>query len=148
MRITTVFNKLLRLQGAFVRAVQFATDAIVVTVATGRRRHRCPRCDFSTRAGYDSHLATWRHVALGKWRVVIRATVSRLACPVHGVLTETVPWAQPGSQFTLDFEDMVAWLCREMNKTAVTRLMRIAWPDGGQDRRARRRAKARQAATG
>jgi len=79
VRITTVFNKLLRLQGAFVRAVQFAADAVVVTVARPGRRHRCPRCEFSTAAGYDSHLATWRHVALGKWRVVIRATVTRLA---------------------------------------------------------------------
>lgn len=113
------------------RAVQFAAEAVLVTVARRTQLHRCPRCEFSTRAGYDSHRATWRHVALGKWRVLIRATVSRLVCPVHGVLTEAVPWAAPGSQFTLDFEDMVAWLCREMNKTAVTRLMRIAWPTVG-----------------
>ncbi len=131
MRITTVFNKLLRLQGAFVREVQFNAEAVVITVAQRGERLRCPKCEFSTRAGYDQHVGTWRHLALGRWRVLIRATVSRLSCPVHGVLTEVVPWAAPGSQFTLDFEDAVAWLCREMNKTAVTRLMRIAWQTVG-----------------
>ena len=127
MRVTTVFNKLLSLQGAFVREVQFGADAVWVTVARRARRHHCPRCSFSSVAGYDSHVATWRHVALGKWRVLIRAKVSRLKCPQHGVQTETVPWAQPGSTFTLDFEDLVAWLAREMNHTAVTRLVHIAW---------------------
>jgi transposase-like protein len=62
-----------------------------------------------------------------KWRVLVRAKVSRLVCPTHGVLTEAVPWAAPGSTFTLDFEDLVAWLAREMNKTAVTKLVHIAW---------------------
>jgi transposase len=127
VRITTVFNKLLSLQGAFVREVRFQPDAVVVTVARRGRRHRCPQCSFSTHARYDSHVATWRHIALGKWRVLIRAKVSRLVCPRHGVLTETVPWAAPEAGFTLDFEDLVAWLAREMNKTAVTRLAHIAW---------------------
>lgn len=127
MRISTVFNKLLSLQGAWVRAVQFTAEAVVVTVSKRRRRHKCAHCDFSTRAAYDQHVGIWRHIALGKWRVLIRATVHRLVCPGHGVVTEAVPWAVPGSRFTLDFEDLTAWLTREMNKTAVTRLLRITW---------------------
>jgi len=127
VRISTVFNKLLSLQGAFVREVHFQSDAVVVRVERRGRRHRCARCSFSTKAGYDEHVATWRHIALGKWRVLIRATVTRVDCPEHGVLTEAVPWAAPGSAFTLDFEDLVAWLAREMNVTAVTRLAHIAW---------------------
>jgi transposase len=127
VRISTVFNKLLSLQGAWVRRVRFTAEAIVVTVARRRRRHRCPRCGFSTRAGYDQHLGSWRHVALGRWQVWIQATVHRLVCPSHGVVTEAVPWAAPESRFTLDFEDLTAWLAREMNKTAVTRLIRVTW---------------------
>ena len=53
VRITTVFNKLLARQGAFVRKVEFGPAGIVVDVARRQRRHRCPRCDFSTRARYD-----------------------------------------------------------------------------------------------
>ena len=133
MRVTTVFNKLLSLQGAFVRAVEFAVAAttLTVTVARRARRHQCPYCPFSTLAGYDHHERYWDHVALGKWRVLLRATVYRLECPRDGVVTEAVSWAAHGSRFTLDFEHLVAWLAREMNKTAVTRLMHIAWATVG-----------------
>lgn len=127
VRIATVFNKLLSLQGAWVRSIKFGVDAIEVGVVRRGRLHRCPRCDFSTRASYDSHTASWRHVALGKWRVTVTATVCRVDCGRHGVLTEAVPWAAPGSHFTLDFEDLVAWLAKEMNVTAVTRLVHATW---------------------
>jgi transposase len=59
--------------------------------------------------------------------VKIRAEVCRLRCPEHGVLTEAVPWADADSRFTFDFENTVGWLAREMNKTAIERLMKIAW---------------------
>ena len=131
MRITTVFNKLLSLQGAYVREVAFTPAAVVVWVRRRERRHRCPCCTFSSAAGYDAHVGQWRHVALGRWRVLIRAVVSRLRCPTHGVVTEAVAWAAPGARFTLDFEDLVAWLAREMNKTAVTRLVHVGWETVG-----------------
>jgi transposase len=127
VRITTVFNKLLQLQGAFVRAVKFAGETVIVTVAKRARRHRCPRCAFTTWARYDRRRCRWRHVGLGRLHVVVQAELSRIYCPAHGVVTEAVPWAHPGSRFTLDFEEVVAWLTREMNKTAVSRAMRVAW---------------------
>jgi transposase len=132
VRITTVFNKLLRLQGAFVRAVRFAPEAVRVSVAKRARRCRCPYCSYATWARYDRRRCWWRHVGLGKQRVVIEAELSRVDCPVHGVVTEAVPWAVAGSRFTRDFEDLVAWLAREMNKTAVSRVMRVAWVTVGE----------------
>ncbi len=131
MRVTTVFNKLLALQGAFVPGVAFGPVGIVVDVAKRHRRHRCPRCAFSTRSRYDRDVREWRHLSLGRWRVVIRAELCRLACPEHGVVTEAVPWAEHDSRFTRDFEDLVAWVAREMNKTAVKNLLHIAWATVG-----------------
>jgi transposase len=55
----------------------------------------------------------------------------RLECPEHGVVTEAVPWAEHDSRFTRDFEDLVAWVAREMNKTAVKNLLHIAWATVG-----------------
>ena len=132
MRITTVFNRLLALQGALVRRVVFGTTAIVVEVEKRARKLRCPRCSFASRAGYDRREdRDWRHLSLGKWQVVIRAGLRRLVCPEHGVVTEAVPWAEHDSRFTRDFEDLVAWVAREMNKTAVTELLHIAWATVG-----------------
>jgi len=130
VRITTVFKRLLSLQaGTLVRSVEFlaAATTIVVWVARRSRLHSCPHCRYRTSAGYDHDVRDWRHVALGKWRVILRAEIWRLRCPAHGVITEAVPWAAHGSRFTLDFEELVAWCAREMNKTAVTQLLHIAW---------------------
>jgi transposase len=135
MRAQTIFNKLLSLQGAFVRAVAFHDEGeenvILVDVARRARLHRCPLCAFQTAATYDQHLRTWRHLSLGKWRVLVRCSSHRLRCPEHGVLNEAVSWAAPGSLFTYDFEALVAWLAREMNKTAVAALAKISWPTVG-----------------
>ena len=65
MRAQTIFNKLLSLQGAFVRQVEFLKDdTILVGVKRRTRLHRCPSCDFRTAATYDKHPRTWRHLSL------------------------------------------------------------------------------------
>jgi len=129
MRITTVFNKLLSLQGAWVESVRFEKTAVFVTVRPRAPLHRCtfPGCTFCTSAGYDTSLRTWRAVSLGGWKVFIQAKSYRLKCPRHGVLHEQVAWAAPDSTFTYDFEEIVAWLAKETNFTAITQLMRISW---------------------
>ena len=128
MRTSTVFNRLLNLQGGYVRDVQFADGrSLVVTVQRRARKHRCPHCSYATTSYYDHTHTSWRHVSLGAWRVTVRAFLVRITCPTHGVTTESVPWAEHDSRFTRDFEDLVAWVAREMNATAVTRLLHIAW---------------------
>lgn len=131
MRINKVFKKLLALQAARVVGVELSFDEVVVHVVRCGRRHRCPKCSFSSLAGYDRSVRDWRHLSLGPWRVLLRGAVVRLSCPTHGVLTEAVPWADPESKFTRDFEDLVAWLTREMSQSAVSRLVHIAWPTVG-----------------
>jgi transposase len=41
----------------------------------------------------------------------------RLRCPEHGVVTEAVDFARPGSRFTRDFEDLVVWLVTKVRMT-------------------------------
>jgi transposase len=53
---------------------------------------------------------------------------------VHGVRTEAVPFARPGTGFTRDFEDLVAWLATKMDKTAICRYARIDWDTVGRIR--------------
>jgi transposase len=47
--------------------------------------------------------------------------------PEHGVRAEGMPFARPGSGFTRDFEDLVAWLVTKTDKTTVCRFTRVAW---------------------
>jgi transposase len=52
-------------------------------------------------------------------------------CPDCGARFEAVPWARPGSRYTRDFEDVVAWLAQQMAKTPIAGLLRIAWDTVG-----------------
>ncbi len=133
MRVTTAFNRLLDLDGVTVTKVEFTPDTAVVTVRLRRRRLVCPLCDHTTGARYDTRTAasSWRHLDLGRWRLVVRAELRRLTCPVHGQRVEAAPFARHGSRFTADFEALVAWLATKMDKTAVTRLVRIDWDTVG-----------------
>ena len=129
MRVTTAFNRLLDLDGVNVTRVEFDPDAVVVTVALRRRRLVCPVCGWSTSSRYDSRPvdSVWRHLDMGRWRLEVRARLRRLWCPTHGVRTEGVPFARHGSDFTTDFESLVAWLATRTDKTAITRLVRVTW---------------------
>lgn len=133
MRVTTAFCRLLRLGGVWVRGVSFEERRVVVTVVLRRRRLLCPECDFSTRARYDTRPvpSRWRHLDLGAWRLEVVASLRRLSCPTHGERTEAVPFARHRSGFSGDFEDLVAWLATRMDKTAISRLLRVDWETVG-----------------
>ncbi len=133
MRVSTAFNRLLDLQGAWVKKVSFEPGRLVVVVALRTRRLQCPKCSYCTpnRESIQHHDSVWRHLDLGTWRLEVHARLRRLCCPEHGVLVEGVPFARYGARFTADFEDLVAWLATKTDKTAVCRLVRIDWQTVG-----------------
>jgi transposase len=129
VRVTTAFNRLLRLDGVHVRHVDIDTDRVTVTVALRRRKLVCPHCSYTTSFRYDTREveSRWRHLDLGVWRLIVAARLRRLRCPDHGVVVEAVDFARVGARFTRDFEDLVAWLATRTDKTAITVLVRVAW---------------------
>lgn len=137
VRVTTVFNNLLGLSGVYVTNVGLERESRQVKVGVRLRRRRllCPEpgCGFTTRWRVDTRPrdSWWRSVDMGAWKVIVTARLRRLACPDHGVIVEAVPFARHRARFTRDFEDTVAWLASKTDKTAVCRLLRIAWPTVG-----------------
>jgi transposase len=121
------------LPGVIVSDVDFQPAEVVVTVKLRSRKLHCPECEFTTKARYDTRpvFSTWRHLDLGKWRLVVRASLRRIDCPTHGARTEGVPFARTGGYFTSDFEDLVGWLATTTDKTALCRLVRIDWDTVG-----------------
>lgn len=127
MRVTTAFNKMLAIPGAWVASVVFAPEGVVVGLRRRRRRPICP-CGWKGRAVYDRSLRRWRHLDLGAVKLFLEAEIRRIHCRRCGrVRTEEVPWARPRARHTRDFEDVVAWLCQHTDKTTVTRLLRSSW---------------------
>ena len=85
------------------------------------------RAGTRARAFYDRSTRRWRHLDMAGTQLWLRAEIRRLECPTCGVRTERVAWARPGSRFTIDFEDLVAWLAQRSAKSTVAELMRCSW---------------------
>jgi transposase len=132
MRVSTAFNRLLRLPGASVIDVSLTADAVIVTVRLRRRRRVCSRCGQTGRLAIHGHrVKRWRHLDVAATRCVIECELRRLWCRSCGAQFEAVPWARAGSRYTRDFEDTVAWLAQQMAKTPITGMLRIAWDTVG-----------------
>jgi hypothetical protein len=56
---------------------------------------------------HDTVDKTWRHLDFFQHRALLHARLPRVRCPEHGVRQVSVPWARPGSGFTLLFEALV-----------------------------------------
>ena len=131
MRVTTAFNRMLRLPGASVQDVAFGGEGVIVTVRLRRKRPVCSGCGARGLKIKEHRVKRWRHLDLGACRCEIECVLRRLYCPGCGDVYEQVPWARAGSPYTRDFEDVVAFLAQQMAKTPITKLMRIGWRSVG-----------------
>ena len=86
--------------------VSLADDEVQVTVARDGGKLRCPKCG-KTCGGYDQRSRRWRHLDTCQLKTLLVADVPRVQCSEHGVVTVSVPWAEPGSGFTVLFEGLV-----------------------------------------
>jgi transposase len=131
VRVSTAFNRLLRLEGASVTGVSFAEEGIVVQVRLRRRRRVCSCCGQIVAATHDSARRRWRHLDLGGVRCFVEATLRRVSCPDCGVRVEAVPFARSGARHTRAFDELVACLAQQMAKTPLCRLLRVGWATVG-----------------
>ena len=114
MRVTTAFNRMLKLAGASVVDVAFGGAGVIVTVRLRRRRRICQGCGAEVLEIKDRRVLCWRHLDLGTSRCVIECELRRLRCPGCGDRPEMVPWARAGAPYTRDFEDVTAFLAQQM----------------------------------
>jgi transposase len=126
VRVTTGFNRMLRLPGASVIDVSFSAEGVIVTVRLRRRRRVGSGCGQLGGQIHGRRVKRWRHLDLGSSRCVIECELRRLWCSDCGARFEAVPWARSGSRYTRDFEDVVCWLAQQMAKKPIAGLLRIA----------------------
>ena len=74
----------------------------------------CPECGQSGLKAYDTLAKSWRHLNFFQHETWLSAKVPRVKCEHCGVKLVSVPWARPGSGFTLLFEALVMSLIRAM----------------------------------
>jgi len=126
VRVSTVFNRALALEGTLVQSVSFTDRGIILSVTRRGRLYRCP-CGWATRARYDVSRRRWRHLDLFAQQTWLEADIARIDCHAcEQIRTEDVPWARPGARCTRQVEDKIAWLAQRMDKSAIAALMRCA----------------------
>ena len=133
MRATTLLRRQLSLKRTRVTGFEFTDTGIEIDVAPMARVPYCSACQRHARHVYDHRDRTWRHLDFAGMEVTLRYRQRRVDCRAcGGVRAELVPWADAGARFTRDFEDQAAYFAQVMDRTAASRLLRIAWRTVGQ----------------
>jgi transposase len=131
VRLSRVFQQAQALQRTVVERVELDVEAGVLVGHVrphGAARPRCGRCGrrgpWADRGGGRRR---WRGLDFGTLMVELEADAPRVSCPQHGVTVVGLPWARHRAGHTYAFDDLVAWLAVRTSRTAVERLLRIAW---------------------
>ena len=83
----------------------------------------CPECGRVGLKAYDTLEKSWRHLNFFQHEAWLLAKVPRVKCEQCGVKLVSVPWARPGSGFTLLFEALVmSMACALPIKTLAARI--------------------------
>lgn len=83
----------------------------------------CPDCGATGCKAHDAIEKSWRHLNFFQHEAYLHARTPRVRCSACGVRLVEVPWARPGSGFTLLFEALVMMLVKEMPVKALARLV-------------------------
>lgn len=130
MRDTDLYTRILGIEAPWqvsVVEVEMASREVIVQVKRKAGvKPCCPVCGKES-PGYDSRWRRWRHLDTCQYKTILEANVPRVECPEHGVVTTSVPWAEPNSGFTAMFEALVIDWLQEATTSAVSRLMGLSW---------------------
>jgi transposase len=86
----------------------------------------CPICQSPNAKAYDTDEKGWRHLNFFEHEAWLNARVPRVKCDQGcGVKRIDVPWARPGSGFTLLFEALIMTLASEMPVAQIAELLGV-----------------------
>ena len=152
MRDIELYAQILGIQSPwFVGNVVLQTEAGQVDIwleHEPRAIWRCPECGRELTCRDHAEERAWRHLDTCQFKTFIHARIPRVECKDHGVRQVSVPWAEPGSRFTLLMERMIIDVISECSTIEGARkLMRISWDQTwGVMERAVKRGRARKEA--
>lgn len=97
--------------------LDFPREARFACPESGCAEQECPV--------HDRLEKTWRHLDFFEHQAYLSARVPRVRCPTHGVHLVQVPWAGPGSGFTLLFEVTMLTYAKQMPIAPLARMARV-----------------------
>ena len=128
MRDTDLFQLALGLVPPwFVKAANFDAERKRLDIEIDFSRgglFPCSGCGKADCPTHDTVTKTWRHLDFFQHQAYLTARVARTKCDDCGVRLVNVPWARPGSGFTLLFEALVMAMISAMPVNAAARLVK------------------------
>lgn len=112
-----------------VKSLSLDENAGSVTVVVGITKNTqliCPTCEQPCPV-HDHRHRKWRHLDTCQFMTVVEANVPWVMCPNHGCQTLPVPWAGPGSRYTLLFESFVLSWPKISTVDAVRKQLKLSW---------------------
>lgn len=110
--------------------VDVAREEAHVTVTHHHGSLPCPTCGKGCLVEDHSEERIIRHLDLWQAKTFIHVAVPRTRCPEHGVLRVALPFAEPGSRFTIDFEERtIATILACQTVQGASDLLRISWEE-------------------
>ena len=90
----------------------------------------CPTCGNLCNVRDHGAERVWRHLDLWQAKTYLHAAMPRTDCQKDGVLTVSIPWAEPNSRFSMSFEAR-AILALKATKTVegARTIMQISWDE-------------------
>jgi transposase len=86
----------------------------------------CPACKEPGQGVHDRIRRDWRHLDFFQYEAWLHADVPRVDCDACGKTTQVeVPWARPGSGFTLLFEALAMSLCQMLPVAQAAQQLRV-----------------------
>jgi len=126
MDTNTLFTMALGLQAPWeVKDLQFDKEGQRLDIVVDFKRGAnfpCPTCGLSCKV-HDTEEKTFRHMDFFQHSAYLTARVPRCKCDQDGVKMVAVPWARPGSGFTLLFEAWLMLLLKAMPVASVADLV-------------------------
>ena len=130
VEIETLFTAALGLQTPWIVSsveLDTAKRRIDFQVSCGTKRLACPACGAPDQGIHDRTPKSWRHLDFFQFEAWLHADVPRVACTACAKTTLLeVPWARPGSGFTLLFEALALSLCQELPVAQAADLLRVS----------------------
>lgn len=130
MNQTDLFTVALGLQAPWeVQDIRFEPESgeIHFDLACQTKRLACPGCGQGGQPIHDRQERTWQHLHFFQYRAYLHAKVPRVACGSCGKVTQApVPWARPGSGFTLLMDALVLALAKKLPIAEIARLFGVS----------------------
>ena len=127
--VEALFTSALGLQAPWVVArvdLDTGKRRIDFEVSSNAKQLPCPACGVSGQGIHDRVRRDWRHLDFFQFEAWLHAEVPRVDCSACGKTSQVeVPWARPGSGFTLLFEALALALCQTLPVAKAAAQLRV-----------------------